>query len=791
MPMDPPPGHVRQSVHTEADAYTAGRDQFILNVGSPAPAVPGLLPRDVPGFTGREDELVRLTALASGGSVAVTAVDGTAGVGKTALVVHAAYLMLAGSADRESRFPDGHLYADLRGHTEGQAQAEPGEVLETFLRSLGVSGEEMPPDVTERSGRLRELLASRRLLMVLDNAASEAQIRPLLPGAGGSLVLITSRSMLAGLEVDDRIDLDVLPRGEAVALLARFAGPERAAAEPEALARVAAACGCLPLALRIAGQLLAAHPVRLVAELAELLSDERQRLDRLTVGDRQVRAAFDVSYRQLADADARMFRLLGLHPGPHLDANVAMALAGLDDHEGAARILDRLALAHLITEEESGRFRLHDLLRLFARQACDDHSEDRDVAEKRLATYFAGRVEFLDRCLDPELRANAEAEAAPRTLPTPLQALDLFEAERANMLALLQLAAERGHHHIAWRLGEQMRDALALLRHLDDMLVVGQTGLAAARAAGDTAAQGRALGNLGAANAELRRFEDAISCLSQAQEIFRETGSRHAEATTLCNLGLSSFELRRFEDAISWSQAALSISRETGYSPVECLALNCLGLTYDGLGRLEEAISSYQAALAISRQTGDWRRESLILGNVSLTYGRLGRFEDAISSYQAALAISRQTGDRHLECLNLNNIGLTYLGLGRSEDATSSYLSSLAISREIGDRRLEGLALGNLGLIYAALGRLEDGIVSFQDGLTILREVGDRHNEGRITGSFGYIYQYTGRLEEAVRCWQDAAGAMRDAGDLEAAAEYETAAAAPRPRRRARWRRKR
>ena len=345
--------------------------------------MPGLLPRDVGGFTGRDDELARLASLAGGGRVVVSAIGGTAGVGKTALAVHAAHQLLG-------EFPDGHLYADLRGYTEGQDPAEPGEVLQVFLRRLGIPAEEVPAGVEERSGLLRQLLASRRVLMVLDNARTEAQVRPLLPGAGGSLVLVTSRSVLVGLEVDERISLDVLPEGEAAAMLAGAIGPDRAAAEPQAAGEVARLCGRLPLALRIAGQLLAAHPAWPVARLAQMLADEQGRLARLGAGDVQVRAAFGVSYEQLAEDDARLFRLLGLHPGPDFTADSAAPLAGTGP-EAAGPVLERLAEAHLVNEDASGRFGMHDLLRLFARVTCQeaDSPADREAAESRLVSYYA------------------------------------------------------------------------------------------------------------------------------------------------------------------------------------------------------------------------------------------------------------------------------------------------------------------------------------------------------------------------------------------------------------------
>ena len=260
---------------------------------------------------------------------------------------------------------------------------------------------------------LRQLLASRRVLMVLDNARTEAQVRPLLPGAGRSLVLVTSRSVLPGLEADERISLDVLTEDEAVAMLAGLGG-HRAAADPAAVAEVARLCGRLPLALRIAGQLLATHPTWPVVRLAQLLAGERDRLARLGAGDLQVRAAFEVSYQQLAEEDARLFRLLGLHPGPDFTATAAAALAGTED-EAAESALGRLADAHLVTEDTAGRFALHDLLRLFARATCQqaDTRDDRDAAETRLVRHYENLAAFLDSCVDPKLRSAAEQAGKP------------------------------------------------------------------------------------------------------------------------------------------------------------------------------------------------------------------------------------------------------------------------------------------------------------------------------------------------------------------------------------------
>jgi tetratricopeptide (TPR) repeat protein len=760
-------GLVRQESTASRDAYTAGRDQIIIQVGatgSDETAAPGLLPRDVPGFTGRESELARLEGLVRDGSMVVVAIGGAAGVGKTALAVHAAHRLL-------SRFPGGHLYADLRGYTEGRPAAEPGEVLEMFLRRLGVAAEALPAGVEERSGLLRELLAKRRMLVVLDNAATEEQVRPLLPGAGGSLVLITSRSALAGLDLDARMDLDVLPDTEAADLLTKIIGLERAAAEPQALARIAQWCGCLPLALRIAGQLLTAHPAWQVAKLAVMLAGERDRLDRLSAGDRQVRAAFLVSYRQLPEPDARLFRLLGLHPGPNIDTYAAAALAGMEPEE-AEPVLDRLALAHLITEDNAGWFGMHDLLRLFARQMCQDHDDQatRDAAVARLVGHFTELAEFLDGCLDPELRpAMAEAAAAAgESVPSLRQALETFEAYRPNMVAVLSLAVEHARHDEVERISISLFDRLNRLHHLDDLLTVTLAALTAAQMAEDKAAECRALTNLGTAHQELRRFDEAITCYQDALAICRNDADRHTESVALTCLGNTYQELRRFEEAVTCQQEALAICRETEDRHGEGMALGSLGHTYDRLRRFEEAVTCYQDALAIFRETGDQHREGMALSHLGDAYDGLGQFEEAITHYRDALAIFRETGDRHSESFALNNLGDTYRKLRRFEEALTCQQGALAILRETGDQHGEGAALSNLGDTYQSLRRFEEAVTCYQDALAILRETGDQNLEGATFSDLGDTFRKLRRLEEALTCQQDALAIFRETGDRRA-----------------------
>jgi tetratricopeptide (TPR) repeat protein len=772
----------RQKVAAGRDAYVAGRDLTVnVTTASKAEAaLPGLLPRDVPAFTGRDDELARLAELGGGGRVVVSAIGGTAGVGKTALAVHAAHQLLG-------EFPDGHLYADLRGYTEGQDPAEPGDVLQVLLRRLGVPAEEVPAEVEERSGLLRQLLAARRVLMVLDNARSETQVRPLLPGAGGSLVLVTSRSVLPGLEVDERISLDVLPEDKAAAVLVSVIGAARAAGEAQAVAEVVWLCGRLPLALRVAGQLLAAHPAWPVGKLASMLAGEQDRLARLGAGDLQVRTAFEVSYRQLAGEDARMFRLLGLHPGPDFTARSAAALAGTKP-EAAARAVERLAEVHLVTEDATGRFGMHDLLRLFARQTCQqtDSSADREAAEARLVDYHVGLAEFLESCVEPRQRPAAEqvAERAGKTLPSMHEALAAFQLERTALLAALSLAAERRWDQQVQRLSNSTADPLGVLRYLDDLLTVQEAALAAARHAGDRNVEGRAIGNLGVVYSELRRFDEAIDCYEQVAAIFRETGDRPGESQALTLLGADYSEVGRSDEAIECYEHATAISREIDDRHGEGHALANLGITYRELRRFDEAIDCLEQATAILRATGDRRDEGQALGNLGWAYGDAGRVDEAIECYEQSLAIFRETGDRYGEGQALSHLGSSYGEAGRSDEAIDCHQQAVAILRETGDRRGEGLALANLGFTYRELRRFDEAIDCLEQATAILRETGDRRGEGRALTSLGLAFQQMRQPNRAAPYWREAAAIMRDTGAHEEAGRLEKLAANVQSRRR-------
>ena len=747
----------------ETRRCTGGAGQIInVSGASGQPVPPELLPRDIPGFTGRSNELRQLKGLAGGGSVVVTAIDGTAGVGKTALAIHAAHML------REV-FPDGRLYADLRGYTEGQEAADPGDVLVVFLRHLGIAADELPASLEEQSGLFRQLLSSRRMLVILDNVATEAQVRPLLPGTGSSMVVITSRGVLAGLGVDARIHLDLRASEETTELLTRLVGEQRAAAEPDAVRRVGDLCGRLPLAIWIAGQLLAAHSVWPISHLAELVTDEQERLDTLVSGDREVRSAFMVSYRQLPSQDRRLFRLLGLYPGPDFSGVAAASMADLEPVT-AGQVLDRFELAHLVTSDAAGRFRLHDLLRLFAREICftEDNEVVRAKALARLIDHFEQLAGFLDAYLNPWRRAEP-AKAAPLAGASPLthrQVLAVFETERESMLAVLALAADQQRHEAVCRIAEDMVPALWLLWRLGELMGTSRAALDAAKAAGNRDAEARALTELGKVYVHQRQFDQAFTFHREALEIYRETGNRNGETHVLVNLGYAYQRLEQFDQAIACHQEALEISRNCGDRRTESHTLNNLGLDYIGLRKFDQAITFLQQSREIDRETCNRESEGHTLGSLGIAYHQLRQFDQALTCHQEALEIHRDYGDKWSQGFALIDLGSAYRELRQFDQALTCYQEALEIYRDCGDRWAEGAALIDLSSAYRELRQFDQALTCYQEALEIYREAGYKDGEARALAHLGFIHHLDLRqFGQARKYFGEAVEAYRQGGD--------------------------
>jgi len=519
-----------------------GRDfinpTFVTSQAAAAPRALGQLPALVTGFTGREAELAQVAGLLNpavgGGTVVVSAVAGLAGVGKTALAVH------AGHAAREAGwYPGGVLFIDLHGYDHTPVQ--PGQALDALLRALGVPGEHIPEGAEAWARLYRSVLAQAGdpVLIIADNASAEAQVRLLLPGPGPHRVIITSRHTLAGLGAR-LLDVTVLDQAAAVALLdsaLRVARPgdDRISSDPGIAGRLADTCGGLPLALQITAALLAADPALAARELADGLADEVRRLEALRYDDGggisapSVAAAFELSYRQLDEAAARLFRLLPVDRGPDVSTAAAGALAGWPPGQ-ARTVLGRLMRAHIVEVGSSGagRWRMHDLLRLYARQLYGTDAGEREQAMDRLLGYYLNGA----RAAHAHLRALKGAQV-PAEFTGREDALAWLDAERPNLIATVAMAADTDRDQIAIRLPLYLSDYLHWRRRFDDCLTVLATSRDCARRQGHRAKEAAALNSLGSALAEVRRFEEAISAHQEAAAICRETGDRHHQGMAL------------------------------------------------------------------------------------------------------------------------------------------------------------------------------------------------------------------------------------------------------------------
>jgi tetratricopeptide (TPR) repeat protein len=404
-----------------------------------------------------------------------------------------------------------------------------------------------------------------------------------------------------------------------------------------------------------------------------------------------VRATFEVSYRQLTEEDARLFRLLGLHPGPDFTAAAAAAALADIDNEAVGPVLGRLAEAYLVTEDAAGRFGMHDLLRLYARGTCQqaDSPANQEAAERRLVGYYMELAGGLDACVDPQQRSAAEkaVEQAGDKLLSIRQALAIFQAERPNLIAIVSLAAQRSWDKHVFSLGSSMAESLRILRYSDDVLVVGKIALASARHTSNTDVEGMTLNMLGNAYTELRRFEEAITCFQQALKILGESSDLYNKGTTLNNLGAVYADQRQIEEAITCFQQALKISDEISDLRGEGMALNNLGAVYADQRRFEEAISCFQRDVTICREIYDRRGEGQTLNNLGIVYAKLQRFEEAITCFQQALTIRREIGDRYGESQILRNLGFNYQEMQQPKQATKYWLEAAEILHDEGDHQ--------------------------------------------------------------------------------------------------------
>jgi tetratricopeptide (TPR) repeat protein/cellulose biosynthesis protein BcsQ len=700
------------------------------------------LPAASADFTGRERELAELRELVTAAqagtpaAVGIVAVDGPAGVGKSALAIQVAH-------EVADRFPDAQVYLNLRGAAD--EQVNPADGLAQVLRTLGVPAEEIPTGTEERAARYRSELAGRRALLLLDNAVDEAQVRPLLPGSPGCLVLITSRRLLASLEGARQLSLDLMPTKEAVRLLAALAGEDRVAAEPEAAVEVVRLCGHLPLAIRIAGARLRSRPRLPVSGLAGRLADEHQRLNELTVGDLGVRASFMLSYQLLAPYDARTFRRLGVLGGPDFGAGVVAALLGADPAhpedaaetelaaEDSLEVLVDGQLVEIASEDRASgvRYYLNELLRTFAREmtARDESAEAATAALRRALEWY------LHMTRQADARLGQLGSAAGDGVAEGQAALAWLEAERPNLVAAARQAAEGGWHETVWELADALLDFFDLRKHWDDWRVTSELGLAAARQAGVKAAEAGMLYSLGVVCQQTRRFQEAVDAFERSLRAFEELGDRRGEATALRCLGQVALDRRELPRAGDLFEQSLGTAAAVGDRHLEARLLRDLGTVHYELGQLDRADDLTRRSMELFRKLGDAYGEARALRNLGLVHRGLGDADRALAYLQRSLEVLRWLDDAYGAARTLTNLGIVYAEAGKLDPAIEAHEEALATYARVGDRHSIAVAHNDLGIAHGEAGRLAAAAEALERALGLFRQLGDDHDAAAALGN--------------------------------------------------------
>ena len=730
------------------------------------------LPRDIASFTGRERELAALAeaAAGAGGVVSIHAIGGMAGIGKTAFAVHAAHQLA-------SRFPAGQIFLPLHAHTPGHQPVDPADALASLLLTIGIPAGQIPADLEARTGLWRDWLAGRQLLLVLDDAAASEQIRPLLPGAGGSLVLVTSRRRLTALEDARTISLDALPPSEAAGLLVRLAvRPGLSSADPGA-GEIIRLCGCLPLAIGMAARQLYHHPAWTLAGLAAELAAATGRLELLATENLSVAAAFDLSYADLTENQQRLFRRLGLHPGADIDPYAAAALDGTG-LPAARRGLEALYEQYLLTEPAPGRYRMHDLIREHARTLASrlDPADDRQQATGRLLDYYQHTAARADALLTRHARGAAApaagtAPAAVPVLASREQALAWARAERTSLLACLDHATAAGQHARVIALTAGLAGLLRSDGPWDEAITRHATAVQAARQTGDRPGQALALTNLGDARGLTGDYPGAARDLTEALGIYQDLGDRPGQAHALTSLGTARRVAGDYPGAVRDLQEALGICQDLGHRPGQAVALAFRGHVLLVTGDYPRAARDLQEALGTFRDIGDRRGQAEALYLLGVDEWLTGNYPGAARDLQEALDIARNLGDRLIQVNALTWLGAVRALTGDYRGAARDLQEALDISREFGALGGELNALIHLGEVRGLTGDYRGAARDLQEALDISQDLGNRALEAGALLPLGVVRRLTGDFAAAARDLQEAVGTFRDAGDRLGVAE--------------------
>jgi tetratricopeptide (TPR) repeat protein len=764
----------RRRHHVLVQVYDALR-QLPVPARGDQPSAPGRaraprrLPLDAPGFTGRRAELAELDRLLGSrpargteGGPALVALCGIAGVGKTALAVRWARRVT-------ERFPDGQLYVDLRGYDPERALA-PADAVAQLLRDLGLTGREIPADFGARVARYRAEVAGRRMLVLIDNAATVDQVRPLLPGTQSCVTLVTSRDPLAGLVARDgarRLRLDLLPLPESVDLLGALLGT-RSAADPVATEALATQCARLPLALCIAAEVAVSRAAVPLARLVAELAGQRRRLALLDPAAEvrsAVHAVFSWSYQYLPAGAARAFRRLGLHPGPDVDTYAAAALLGtpLVTAERLLAALARARLLYPVGDPVGGtdRYGMHDLLRGYAADLANpqDTEAERRIALGRLADhYLAAATAAVDALhpADPHRRPRPRPAGPLPPMQSPGTGRAWLDTERVNLLAVAASAIELG------RPASTIRLAAVLFRYLDsggyhdDALTLHDLARLAAQRQGDKAAEAHALNNLGTACWRQGGHRRAEEHYRHALELFQQLDDKYGEARTLGNLATVLWRQGGHRRAEEHYLRALELFRELGDRYGEARTLGNLGTVLWRHGGLRRAEEHYLQALELFRELGDRPGEADALTNLGAIYWRQHRYRHAEEYHQQALRLFRELGDRATEAEALTNLGLVYRRQGRFQQAEEHHQQAVSCYRELGDRAGEADALNGLAEAAQAAGRPALALARHHAALRVATGTGNRYEQARAHVGLGRAHHATGDLDQARVHWQRA-----------------------------------
>jgi tetratricopeptide (TPR) repeat protein/transcriptional regulator with XRE-family HTH domain len=731
-----------------------------------AAAATRTLPRDVASFTGRQQELEQLAEAAAGTGtvVGIHAIGGMAGVGKTAFAVHAAHRL----ADR---FPAGQIFLPLHGHTPGQAPVDPADALASLLLTLGVPAGQIPAGLEARMALWRDRLAEKQLLLVLDDAASSEQVLPLLPGAGGSLVLVTSRRHLSALEDATSVSLDTLPPGEAAALLVRLAGRAGLSPADPAVAELTRLCGYLPLAIGMVARQLHHHPAWTAPGRAAEMAAARDRLELMATENLSVAAAFDLSYADLAGDQQRLFRRLGLHPGTDIDAYAAAALDGTG-LAAARRSLEALYDQYLLTEPAQGRYRMHDLIREHARALAGrvDPDRDRDGATTRLLDYYQHTAALADARITRQTRpcpasADGAIPAAVPALADQEQALAWARTERASLIACLDHATSTGQHARVTALTAGLAGLLRSDGPWAEAITRHTAAAQAARDLGDRLGQANALSDLG----DVRRVTGEYPAAAQAQEqalgIYRDLGDRLGQANALTDLGIVQVATGEYPAAARDLEQALRIYRDLGDRLGQANALSGLGIVRWATGEYPAAARDLEQALRIYRDLGNRLGQANALSDLGDVRRATGEYPAAARDLEQALGIYRDLGDRLGQANVLSVLGRVRWVTGEYPAAARDLEQALRIYRDLGSRLGHAGALLYLGVVRRVTGDYPAAAQVLEQALGIYRDLGDRGGEAEALNESGTLHRVSGDLAQAEECHQQALELARAIAD--------------------------